>query len=66
MSERDQILLYALDDMADQAAEFGLCRAAFTQLKREVLRIMGERDGWQQQAEVNAKGASDFWSVEFA
>lgn len=44
MSERDAILLDAIDSIMDYAVCIGLCPATFSTMKREVLRIMGERD----------------------
>lgn len=46
MNERDKILLDAMDDMIYQAKAVGLCPVAFKTLKKEVLHIMGERDGY--------------------
>lgn len=48
MNERDQILLDALDDLKRQAAFVGLCSLTFQTIKKEVLRIMGERDGLRE------------------
>ena len=48
MNERDQILLDALDDLKRQAAFVGLCPLTFQTIKKEVLRIMGERDGLRE------------------
>lgn len=45
MNERDMELLVALDDLKTQAAAVGLCPQTFCVLRREVMRIMGERDG---------------------
>lgn len=47
MSERDQILLDALDDLQKQADEYGFCPATFYALRAEIMRIMGERDGYK-------------------
>lgn len=47
MSERDQILLDALDNLQKQADEYGFCPATFYALRAEVMRIMGERDGYK-------------------
>lgn len=45
MNERDIVLLTALDDLETQAETVGLCPQTFRALRREVMRIMGERDG---------------------
>ena len=45
MTERDQILLDALDNLALQFCDAGLCPSSIKTMKCEVMRIMGERDG---------------------
>lgn len=48
MKEQDIILLAAIDDMISQAPSVGICPTAFRTLKKEVIRIMGERDGYAE------------------
>ena len=43
-TERDQIVLDALDENIKLAPQFGLCAEQFYVLKQEFLRVMQERD----------------------
>lgn len=43
-TERDQVVLDALDENIKLAPQFGLCAEQFYVLKQEFLRIMQERD----------------------
>ena len=43
-TERDQVVLDALDENIKLAPQFGLCAEQFYVLKQEFLRVMQERD----------------------
>lgn len=43
-TERDQVVLDALDENIKLAPQFGICSEQFYVLKQEFLRIMQERD----------------------
>lgn len=62
MNERDIVILTALDDLETQAETVGLCPQTFRALRREVMRIMGERDGARaallETARMNDAGTS--------
>lgn len=45
--DRDFDFLAALDDLKVDAVALGLCPAPFDAIKHEVLRLMGERDGYK-------------------
>lgn len=44
ISQRDQVVLDALDENIKNAPSFGICAEAFHVLKEEFLRVMHERD----------------------
>ena len=52
MTERDRIVLDALVDLQEQAEQYNLCPATFYALRNEVLRIMGERDGYKHRLDA--------------
>lgn len=43
-TERDQVVLDALDENIKLAPQFGLCAEQFYAIKQEFLRVMQERD----------------------